>query len=379
MRDLLYAWRRLRESPVFTITAVVSLGLGIGAAVTMFSAFRSVFLRALPYREADRVVQVEKHGRGGDPGGVTLADFEFLRRNARSFETVAWFSYFEGVALSRIAEPANLWVRSVSRELFPLLESKPLLGRTLAESDFQPNALPAVVLSYDTWQKHFHGDPQVIGRQILFSEQYPKAGQTVDLVVGVMPKEFYFPQVGIAAWLPERMPVSDPLRTGVNMVARLRRGSSIEQARPELNRLLPVLERSYPRTARGWTLSMDRFGARSIEEYRRAFVLLVAAAGFLVLIACLNVANLLLARASARTTEFAIRGALGASRLRLIGQVLVESFALAGLGGALGICLAYAGNRVLLWLLPTYLGIPHLEETRSIWPCWRWLSCLRSL
>lgn len=93
MRDLLYAQRRLRKSPAFTITAVVSLGLGIGAAVTMFSLFRSVFLRALPYREADRVVQIEKHGRGGDPGGVTLADFEFLRRNARSFETVAWFSY----------------------------------------------------------------------------------------------------------------------------------------------------------------------------------------------------------------------------------------------------------------------------------------------
>src|SRR5882724_11707770 len=113
MRDLLYAWRRLRKSPVFTLTAVMSLGLGIGAAVTMFSAFR--------YREADRVVQIEKHGRRGDTGGVTLADLEFLRRNARSFETVAWFSHFEGVALSRTAEPANLWVRSVSRELFPLL------------------------------------------------------------------------------------------------------------------------------------------------------------------------------------------------------------------------------------------------------------------
>ncbi len=364
MRDVIYGGRQLRKSPAFTLTAVMSLGLGIGAAVTMFSAFRSVFLRPLPYGDANRIVQIEKHGRGGDRSAVTLADFEFLQRNARFFETVAWFSPFQTVALSRLAEPANLWVRSVSGELFPLLQSRPLLGRTLAASDFQPNAPPAIVLSYDTWRKHFHGDPQIIGRQILVSEQYPKPGQTIDLVVGVMRKGFYFPQMGIAAWLPSRTRVSDPLRTGVNMVARLRPGTSLEQARSEINRLLGTLERRYPESKRGWTLSMDRFGARSVEEYRRAFTLLLAAAGFLVLIACLNVANLLLARGSARATEFAIRGALGASRGRLIGQVLVESLALAGLGGALGVCLAYAGNRMLRWLLPTYLGIPRLEETR---------------
>jgi len=132
MRDLVYGWRRLRKSPVFTLTAVVSLGLGIGAAATMFSAFRSVFLRPLPYRDADRVVQIEKHDLRGGTTGVTLTDLEFLRRNARSFEAAAWFSYFQVVALSGTGEPANLWVRSVSRELFPLLESKPLLGRTFA-------------------------------------------------------------------------------------------------------------------------------------------------------------------------------------------------------------------------------------------------------
>jgi hypothetical protein len=116
LRDLLYAWRRLRKTPVFTLTAVVSLGLGIGAAVTMFSAFRSVFLRSLPYREADRIVQVEKNGRRGDTGGVSLADLEFLRRNARSFEMVAWYRGFEVVALTGTGQPANLWVHSVSRD-----------------------------------------------------------------------------------------------------------------------------------------------------------------------------------------------------------------------------------------------------------------------
>jgi len=125
------------------------------------------------------------------------------------------------------------------------------------------------------------------------------------------------------------------------MVARLRPESSIEQARSEVNRLVPALERGYPQSERGWTLSVDRFGAGAVAEYRGAFALLLAAAGFLVLIACLNVASLLLARASARATEFAIRGALGATRGRLIGQVLTESLALATLGGGLGVGLAY--------------------------------------
>ena len=364
MRDLVYGLRRLRKSPVFTLTAVASLGLGIGAAVTMFSAFRSVFLRPLPYGKADQIVQIEKHGRRSDVSGTTLADLEFLRRHARSIESAAWSSGFESVTLSRVAEPVNLWVRGVSSELFPLLRSKPLLGRTLAESDFRPDAPPAVVLSYDTWRKYFHGDPQIIGRQIFLSEQFPKAAEGAHSVVGVMPRGFYFPQVEIAAWLPNRTPITDPLRVGVNMVARLRPESSIEQARSEVNRLVPALEHGYPQSERGWTLSVDRFGAGAVAEYRGAFALLLAAAGFLVLIACLNVASLLLARASARATEFAIRGALGATRGRLIGQVLTESVALATLGGGLGVGLAYAGNHLLLWLLPAYLGIPRLEETR---------------
>jgi hypothetical protein len=113
MRDLVYGWRRLRKSPVFTLTAVASLGLGIGAAVTMFSAFRSVFLRPLPYGKADQIVQIEKHGRRSDVSGTTLADLEFLRRHARSIDSAAWFSGFESVTLSRVSDPVNLWVRGV--------------------------------------------------------------------------------------------------------------------------------------------------------------------------------------------------------------------------------------------------------------------------
>ena len=229
---LLRMWAALPllGEPIAADTRAIDRTTGYTWASWMFSAFRSVFLRPLPYRAADRVLAIEKQGRRGNPGGVTLADFEFLRRNARSFEAVAWYGYFEVVALTGLPEPANLWVRSVSRDLFPLLGSKPLLGRTLAASDFEPNAPPAVVLSYDTWQKSFHGDPKIVGRQIPLSEQYPKPGETLNLVVGVMPKEFYFPERQIAAWLPMGL---DPNRrfgftnTGLGL---LKPGVSVEHA-----------------------------------------------------------------------------------------------------------------------------------------------------
>ncbi|HEX4165711.1 MAG TPA: ABC transporter permease, partial [Bryobacteraceae bacterium] len=364
LQDLHYGWRQLRKTPVFTLAAVLSLGLGVGAAVTMFSAFRAVFLRPLPYRDAAQVVEIERHSLPGDTSGTTVADLQFLRRYAHSFDATAGFSGFEFVTLQRVAEPANLWVFSVSRELFPLLGSKPLLGRTLAASDFRSNSAPTVVLSYDSWQKYLHGDPRIIGRQIFLSAEYPVGANQSTTVVGVMPKEFSFPRPGIMAWLPDRTSVTDARQTGVSIVARMRPGVLIDQARSELQRLAPALARTYPPSERHWTLSLTGIGERSIDEYRNAFSLLLAAAGFLVLICCLNVANLLLARASGRAGEFAIRGALGANRWRLIGQVLTESVGLAGLGGLLGLCLAYLGNRLLLWLMPAYLKIPRLEETR---------------
>ncbi len=364
MQDLRYGWRQLKKSPVFTLTAVLSLGLGIGASVTMFSAFRAVFLRALPYRDAGQVIEIERHGVAGDTSGTTVADAEFLRRYGHALQSVEWVSPFEIATLSRVDEPANLWVRSVSRGLFPLLGSKPLLGRTLDASDYKSDAQPGVVLSYDTWQRYFRSDPRILEQQIFLSGEYPPGPVKAFRVVGVMPPDFVLPRAGIAAWLPDRTPVSDPLHAGVNIVARLRTGASLEEARAELQQLAPTLQRSYPPSERNWRFSLQQIGRSSIEDYRHAFSLLLAAAGFLVLIACLNVANLLLARGAARSDEFAIRGALGASRGRLVGQVLTESLGLAVLGGGLGVLLAYAGNRLLLLLIPRTFEIPRLGETR---------------
>ncbi|MBV9303751.1 MAG: ABC transporter permease [Acidobacteriaceae bacterium] len=357
IQDVRYGFRQLKNSPAFALTAIVSLGLGIGASVTMFSAFRAVFLRSLPYRNADRIVEIEKVGGNGYSPSNTIADLEFLRRYARSFESAAGYGFFEAVTLSGIPDPADLWVRTVSPELFPVLGTKPLLGRTFLASDFQSGAPESVVLAYAAWQKYFRGDPGIVGRAISLNEQS-------FTVVGVMPKDFYFPQTGIGAWLPDRAVVTDPRRSYTAIVARLRRGVSLEQASVELSRLTPALLATYAASERNFRLTLEEVATRDVEHYRAAFLLLLGATGFLILLSCLNVASLLLGRASARGSEFAVRSALGASRARLISQVLTESLVLAGLSGALGVVLAYLGNRILRGFLPPYLGIPRLEDTR---------------
>ncbi len=357
LQDVRYGWRQLRGSPVFTLTALLSLALGIGASVTMFSAFRAVFLRSIPYQDPNRIVEIEKIGHGDYTPAETIADLEFFRRYATSLQSIAGYGYFETATLSGIADPVDLWVRSVSRELFPLLGTRALLGSTFVASDFRTDAAQTVVLAYDTWKKYFRGRRTDCRANYLLK----RAGYVVR---GVMPKEFYFPKAGIAAWLPERTPVADPSTTYTAIVARLRPGVSFGQASRELNQLTPVLLRVYPASKRNFKLALDQVATRDLEDYRAAFLLLLGATGFLVLLSCLNVASLLLARAVARKNEFGIRGALGARRGRLIAQVLTESLLLGGMSGVLGVVLAYVGNRVLVHLLPPYLEIPRLQNSQ---------------
>lgn len=354
-QDLRYGWRQLRRTPVFTIAAILSLGLGIGASVTMFSAFRAVFLRSLPYRDASRIVEIQKTAQHGYTPSLTAEDLRFLNRYAHSLQSTAAFGFFNSMTLSRVAEPADWWVRNVSAEFFPLLGARPLLGRTLSRSDFKPGAPLVTILAYDAWNKYFHRDPNIVGRPIFLN------GASY-LVVGVMPQGFVFPKAGTAAWLPNLTPATDSRHTDVAAVARLRDGTSLRQAREELHRLTPDLLKYYSPSERNWQLGIEEIATRSVEAYRKAFWLLLGAVGLLVLIACLNVASLLLARASVRRGEFAMRSALGAGRARLIGQVLTESLVLAGLSGMFGLCLAYLGNHLLLWLLPASLQIPRMDE-----------------
>lgn len=355
-QDLRYGWRQLRRTPVFTMAAILSLGLGIGASVTMFSAFRAVFLRSLPYRDAGSIVEIQKTAQHGYTPSLTAEDLQFLNRYAHSLQSTAAFGFFNTMTLSRVSEPADWWVRDVSAEFFPLLGARPLLGRTLSRSDFKPGAPPVTVLAYDAWNKYSHRDPNIVGRPIFLNG-------TSYVVAGVMPQGFIYPKAGTAAWLPNLTPPTDARHTSVAAVARLRDGASLSQAREELQRLTPDLLKYYSPSERNWQLGIEEVATRSVEAYRKAFWLLLGAVGLLVLIACLNVASLLLARASVRKGEFAMRSALGAGRGRLVGQVLTESLVLAGMSGTVGLGLAALGNRLLLWLLPASLQIPRMDET----------------
>lgn len=355
-QDLRYAFRILRKSPVFLAAAVLSIALGIGASTTIFSAFQAVFLGPSPYRDAEQLVEITKISKHVGPPDVNHADVEFWRRTSRSFQSFATYSGFRAMTLSGIDAPVNLLVRLVSPDLFPTLGSRALIGRVLTQEDFRKDSPPVVVIAHSVWQEQFHGDPKVIGRRILLDGMD-------HTVVGVMPLNFNFPTASQRAWLPDKTPVTDPF-TYASTVARLKPGVSEQAALAELERLWPALAKQYPESKRDWRLQMEGIAGRDTKDHRRAFQLLFSAVGFLVLIACLNVANLLLARSSAREEEFSIRSALGAGRRRLIRQVITESLVLALIGGSLGLLLAYAGNRALLAFLPSNFSIPRLDQTQ---------------
>lgn len=356
-RDIQYGLRQLRRSPGFTVVIIFSLALGIGSAVTMFSAFRAVFLRPLPYKDPSQLVMLGKQYNHDRQGGMNLADLELIRTSSQSFSETASFSSFETETMSGGGiEPTTVWTRHVSENLFSLLGTKPLLGRGLGAGDIRQGSSAGVVLSYAIWQRNFHRDPHVIGRQVFFN------GINCQ-IVGVMPRDFNFPQPGTGAWLPASDLVGDPRTKEVNIVARIAPGVTLSHARVSLEQLKPAMQAGDPGSGRDWAPTVERIAGRDSIEYRIAFELLLWAVALLLLIACLNVATLLLSRSAVREPEFALRAAIGAGRGRLIAQVLTESLLLAASGGVCGLLLAFAGNNLLRRSLPAGILVPRLSET----------------
>ncbi len=355
LSDIRFGIRAARRAPGFAAAAIASIALAIAAASTMFSAFHAVFLRPQPFRDADRLVNIWKT-TGTDLNLATVADLRFWRGYAHSFESFGTFDGYRMATLTGGREPAKLMAATVSAGLFPVLQSPPLLGRVLSPRDFEPASSGAIVLAWGTWQGQFAGDPKILGREILLD------GQSY-VVVGVMPASFRFPWRGYGAWIPSRREVTSPAETSVQVTARLRSGVSMEDAERELEALRPALARLYPESDRHWRTKLENAATRETEGYREAFVLLFAAVGVLVLIGCLNVANLLLARSVARTAEFATRTALGAPRARLFRQVLTESLTLAFAGGALGLLISLAGMRAVAASMPVERAAPGLQDT----------------
>ncbi|HEX3187380.1 MAG TPA: ABC transporter permease [Pyrinomonadaceae bacterium] len=353
--DVRYALRILLKKPAFTIIVVLTLALGIGANAAIFSVVKGVLLNPLPFPNPEQLVTFHQSKPNFDTGAIPYPNFVDLQRENQTFSSMA-ISRGAGYTLLGAGEAERVTARMVSADFFTVYGIKPALGRNFTGEDDRKGADPVTIISDRLWARKFNSASDLVDKSITLDDRSYR-------VIGILPASYkgtvadvYVP---IGAW-PSPVLQSRTAALGIHGVGRMKPGVSVEQAQADLNRIMATLAEMYPEANKGHGSKVISLKERLVGDVQPVLLMLFAAVGLVLLIACVNVSNLMLARATGRTREFAIRAALGAGRWRLLRQSLIESTMLALIGGAAGLFIAAWGTTAAIKALPT--ALPRAEE-----------------